>query len=301
MSGVSSLDTFELHMAISEVDVSGSLDLVGRIACDCELSKNSIKETINKGALWITPAKQKKTRRLRRVKTKLAVGDQLHFYYDPVVLQQQVPAARLISSDEEVKLGYSIWYKPYGMYCQGSKWADHCTIVRSVEQQTHSNAYLVHRLDRATQGLIVVAHKKQVAALLSQMFKERKVEKNYQAVVEGVYLAEDDSARIDIPIDDKPAVSYVKPLSYCAKNNTTLVEVKIETGRKHQIRKHLSQSGFPIVGDRLYGTYQEEGDERASEGNAESKQDINLQLYAYKLSFTCPVTQKERSYSCAGL
>ena len=66
----------------------------------------------------------------------------------------------------------SIWYKPYGIYCQGSKWGDHHTIHRMAEQQLQRPCFIVHRLDRATTGLVIVAHKKKIAAALAALFAQ---------------------------------------------------------------------------------------------------------------------------------
>ena len=169
------------------------------------------------------------------------------------------------------------------MYSQGSKWGDHCTIYRWAEEHLKPQrpAFLVHRLDRAANGLIILAHSKKIAAAFSALFKNRQIQKQYKATVEGnpdqltlPYIISSD-------IDEKPALSTIIAI-YPLDNNKSLVTIKIETGRKHQIRQHLSASGYPIVGDRLYGSGQ----------NKE-----NLQLQSYYLKFNCPLTNSVREYS----
>ena len=135
-------------------------------------------------------------------------------------------------------------------------------------------AFTVHRLDRAANGLILIAHSKSAAAELSQLFRSRKVEKRYLALVHGKFPVRPDPLRIDEPLDGKPAVSEVSLIETSADRQESLLEVRIETGRKHQIRRHLSSIGFPVVGDRLYGSGEEDG--------------VDLQLTAALLAFRCP-------------
>lgn len=225
---------------------------------------------MSKGAVWLTEGRS--TRRLRRSSKALKTGQQLHLYYDESVLSAQVAPAKLIEDCDK----YSVWYKPSGMLSQGSKWSDHCTITRFAEHhlEPQRNAFLVHRLDRATSGLIVIAHAKQMAAKLSEMFQKRQLDKRYLAVVHGQI---EQCLTIDLPVDEKPALSHISPLKYDAQKNLCLVDVKIDTGRKHQIRKHLSSIDHIIVGDRLYGS---------------PNHSVDLQLCAWHLSFECPINHE---------
>jgi tRNA pseudouridine32 synthase/23S rRNA pseudouridine746 synthase len=148
------------------------------------------------------------------------------------------------------------------MLSHGSKWGDHCAIDRWVE--THLTperpVFLVHRLDRATDGLMVLAHKKRVAVELARLFRERKVIKRYQAWVMGHFPIADKQKTIEEAIDGRQAKSSVSLLRYDQDRNRTRLLVEIETGRKHQIRQHLSGIGYPVVGDRLYGSRSSEED-----------------------------------------
>jgi tRNA pseudouridine32 synthase / 23S rRNA pseudouridine746 synthase len=267
----------EFHFTISDQ---------GQTALDClaeqtPLSRQQLKLAMHKGALWITPAAatsrsdnrqhRKHTRRLRRGKKALSVGDQLHLYYNESLLQQTPPVATLI----EDAGAFSVWQKPYGMLSQGSKWSDHCTLTRRAEQQLTPErpAFLVHRLDRATSGLMVIGHSKACARALARAFEERQTQKRYQAIVEGQFP--EVSITSEEPIDDRTAISHFQRLDFDSLSNRSLIDIQIETGRKHQIRRHLSALGFPIVGDRLHGNALES--------------EINLQLCAYHLSFPDPL------------
>lgn len=239
------------------------------------ISKQKIKSVMKNGATWLESSHG--IHRLRRAKKLLDKEDTLHLYYDDVI-QSNAPAAAELIADEG---GYSIWHKPYGMYSQGTKWGDHCTLYRWAEQHLEPQrpAFPVHRLDRAASGLMILAHSRKMAQVFSEMFKNRKIQKQYRAIVEG------DLNNIDLPytiktaIDDKTAISRI--ISLQAQGKNTIVTIEIETGRKHQIRRHLSEMGYPIVGDRLYGSGESE---------------VDLKLQAVYLKFICPITDKVREY-----
>jgi tRNA pseudouridine32 synthase/23S rRNA pseudouridine746 synthase len=253
---------FEKHLDIAESGANAATLL----SADSGLSKTFIKQIMKKGAVWLTTAKG--TQRIRRADKLLPQGAVLHLYYDEAVLQQQPAAAELIADEGD----YSVWFKPYGMLSQGSKWGDHCTIYRWAEQHLapQRSAFIVHRLDRAASGLILLAHTKKSAAEFSRLFHERKVEKSYQARVKGRLT---ETMTLDSELDDKKAISHVMPLTYDEMKHESVVKVTIETGRKHQIRRHLAQAGHPIIGDRLYG-------------DAETAAKENLALVACYLSFS---------------
>jgi len=125
---------------------------------------------------------------------------------------------------------------------------------------------IVHRLDKDTMGLMVVAKRDDVHKSLSEQFKERRVLKLYRAIVQGVVswnykLVETSLGRH--PIDRKRFTvveeggKYAKSEFFVKerfpRHNATLLEVKIHTGRTHQIRVHASSLGHPILGDKTYG------------------------------------------------
>ena len=265
---MSQFDTvFEKHLKVESE--ASAVDLLAEAT---GFSKQHIKQIMQKGAVWVTLASgsEKNAQRLRRAKKTLQPGDELHLYYDEKVLAEEPPVPKLIADEG----AYSVWYKPYGLRSQGSKWSDHCTIARWVEThfEPQRPAFVVHRLDRAATGLIIIAHKKSIAALFSRMFANRKMEKRYRAVVHGKFPDSPQPYTMSQPIDERAAVSHATLLKYDAKQDRSLLEVHIETGRKHQIRRHLSEAGYPLVGDRLYG-------------KADARDDENLQLTACYLTF----------------
>lgn len=265
-------DRQEQHVVVKS-PVDNAVDLLHGAS---RISKQGIKAAMTKGAVWLTRGRN--TQRLRRAKRKLRAGDEIHLYYDPKVLAQ-IPAEPALVADVG---GYSVWNKPFGLRSQGSKWGDHCTVSRWAERHLlpERPAFIVHRLDRAASGLILVAHTKTIAAALAELFRNRSVEKRYQAWVAGDFSGQQTPLRVEQPIDEKNAASEFSFIK--VENGRSLIDVRIETGRKHQIRRHLAVLGYPIVGDRLYGDGAKDG--------------LDLQLTAYLLAFRCPINDEVVDY-----
>jgi len=263
---------FEKH-----IDVTQAQTVLECLSDNTDLSKQQLKRIMQNGAVWLES--NHGISRIRRVKKNIGENDQLHLYYDEVVQNSKPLEAALIADEGD----YSVWNKPSGMYSQGSKWGDHCTLYRYAEMNLlpQRPAFIVHRLDRAANGLILLAHKKTTAEKFSKMFESREIYKKYRARVEGVIEGLDLPYKIESYLDNKLSISNIVSLDIDKTHQTTEVEVVIETGRKHQIRRHLSGLGFPIVGDRLYG---------------EQPSDLDLQLSAVNIKFECPVSGEIRDY-----
>lgn len=150
---------------------------------------------------------------------------------------------------------------------------------------------IVHRLDKDTSGLLIVAKNDKAHINLSEQLKNHEVKKTYIALVRG--LVKENEATINMPIgrstkdrkkmavtrNGKNAITHFRVIERYDKY--TLLEVKIETGRTHQIRVHLSEIGYPIVGDTVYSN---------------GKNEWNIQgqcLHAKVLEFRHPITNKQ--------
>ena len=150
---------------------------------------------------------------------------------------------------------------------------------------------IVHRLDKDTSGIMIIAKNDEAHIKLSEQIKNREVKKTYIALVRGV--VKENEATIDMPIarskkdrkkmavdkDGKNAITHLKVLK--RYDDYTLLEINIETGRTHQIREHLSEIGYPVVGDIVYS-------------NGKNRFDVVGQcLHAKSLDFEHPITGKK--------
>lgn len=235
------------------------------------LPRGRIKDAMNKGAVWQQGA-GKGRRRLRRATTRLRPGDRLALHYDPGLLARTVAAPVCVLDRGR----YSAWNKPAGMMSQGTDFGDHCALPRWVERhfQPPRPVLLVHRLDREASGLMLLAHDRAVAARLSALFREGRVYKRYRVEVRGD-LSRPGAGVIEAPLDGKPACTRYRCLGYDAAADVSRLDVEIDTGRLHQIRRHLADLGHPVMGDPRYGT-----GKRNREG---------LRLRALELRLPCPL------------
>lgn len=153
--------------------------------------------------------------------------------------------------------------KPPGLLSVPGRTEPDCLAARA--QALWPDARVVHRLDQATSGLLVMARGLPAQRALSLAFERRKVHKTYVAVVEG--LVAEASGRIDLPLIvdwpnrprqivdhaiGKPALTHWRVLA--RSDGRTRMQLQPVTGRSHQLRVHMQALGHPIVGDDLYGT-----------------------------------------------
>ena len=254
---------------------NGPVTAIYALAAQCELSRQQLKQAMSKGAVWLQIGKRKQ--RLRRATRMLNNGELLSLYYDKTLLALPVITPQLVAD-----FGlYSVWIKPAGMLSQGTEWGDHCSLLRFSEQAFAKprHSFLVQRLDREAYGVMIIAHQRKAAGQLSALFQQRKIDKQYQVWVDGEVPWQ--QHRMDRLLDGKQAVSHFEKLSYDTELNRTQLHVRIETGRKHQIRRHCAAAGYPVSGDVRYGQKSHDG----------------LQLKASKLVFNCPVTHKKQEFS----
>ena len=165
--------------------------------------------------------------------------------------------------------------------------------LTSILQKKYTNdsfPYPCHRLDFNTKGLVIFAKNKESLDILFQKFKNKEIEKHYIAKVYGIPNKNEDTLIDYLFKDKKKSIVYIshefkkgyqkiitsyKVLKTDKKNNTSILDIKLHTGRTHQIRAHLSFIGHPIIGDGKYGS---------NEINKKFK--VKTQkLYAYKLKF----------------
>jgi 23S rRNA pseudouridine1911/1915/1917 synthase len=163
-------------------------------------------------------------------------------------------------------------YKPTGLLTVATIGERDQTVYAHLRQylkkhRSTQKLYIVHRLDKLASGVLVFAKSEKVKSMLQDVFSRHEIQRKYWAIVEGVvskdqgtiqsHLAEDKTLRMHSTDDikrGKPAITHFRVLRRL--RNLTVLEVTLETGRKNQIRVHLSEMGHPIVGDRAYGSTQ---------------------------------------------
>ena len=183
--------------------------------------------------------------------------------------------------------------KPSGLLSIPGRGPDKQDCLLARVQAAHPETLLVHRLDMATSGLLIMARSPQVQKQLGQCFEKRGILKHYQAVVLGNMGSEGDTGLIDLPVRidwlnrprsivdherGKPSLTHWRTLGPGPWPGTTRLQLEPFTGRTHQLRVHLAAIGHPIVGDPLYAP---------PEGRALS---ARLLLHASELALTHPVT-----------
>ena len=187
--------------------------------------------------------------------------------------------------------------KPAGVLSQsdGSGAPDMLTILKRYikeKYQKPGEVYLglVHRLDRPVSGVMVFARTSKAASRLSEQIRTRKMEKLYRCVVNGIlegsgrlenFISKDEDRNIVTVSDsEKPGfkASYLDYRAVDTKDGLTLAEIKLGTGRSHQIRAQMAHNGYPLVGDQKYG----QKDNRCKD----------IALESFRLSFEHPVRRE---------
>ena len=268
-----------------KLDKSIAIDTNGKRAIDwlaenTPISRMQLKKALANGAVWLQVGK--KQERLRRATRELPAGSTLHIHYDADILALTPPLPTLVADERS----YSVWYKPAGLLSQGSLYGDHCSLLRIVEQLLNRKTFLVHRLDREASGLMLVAHNEKAAAALSQLFQQNRIAKHYRARVAGNWQPAPLPVKIDSDIDGKHAITWIDGATYDAGNHCTHLQIHIDTGRKHQIRRHLAGLGYPVIGDARYGQ---------PDGSAA------IALEACRIEYLCPLANRKRTYTVPAL
>ena len=167
-------------------------------------------------------------------------------------------------------------------------------LIRTELGDPDANVRTVHRLDRTVSGLMVLARRSKAASELSRQIREGEFQKEYVAVVHGSLPKEQDTLRDFLYRNKQERKTYIVSapdkdvqeaiLEYKVLNRTeamTRVRIKLHTGRTHQIRAQFSGRGYPLVGDRKYGTVES---------------DCEIALWSYRLAFRHPYSGKPMEF-----
>jgi RluA family pseudouridine synthase len=208
----------------------------------------------------------------------------------PISILMSLDRIQVVFEDESLV----VVDKPAGLLTMGTETERSRTVYAALREAANrkrppEKIFIVHRLDREASGLLVFAKTIEAKEGLQEQFKDHSAGRRYVAVVDGrvtpenftirSYLAENAAFRVYSTRrsgEGKLAVTHVHVVK--AKPKATLVEVRLETGRKHQIRVHLAERGHPIVGDKVYGS--------------RSNPIRRMALHAAQLDFRHPATGK---------
>lgn len=173
------------------------------------------------------------------------------------------------------------------------------TLLQFLEQQLGYPVYPAHRLDRKTSGIIILLKDKQYVSQFQALFTDKTIQKTYYAIARGFSPA---NGTIDSPVKNDDTGIYKDALTNYETVNTVTLEIPVhpyensrysliklmpETGRMHQLRKHLNKISHPIVGDYKYG-------DRFHNRMFETEFNcIYMFLHAYQLEFTHPITKEK--------
>jgi 23S rRNA pseudouridine1911/1915/1917 synthase len=218
-------------------------------------------------------------------------------------MKKSRPSSRRTAAPTSIKVLYEdeeiiVIEKPAGLLTMATEKEKHRTVYAILydhvkKQRPPEKIFIVHRLDREASGLLVFAKQEAAKFNLQQQFRQHSAGRIYTAVVEGRikleeqtiqnYLAENSIHRCYSTPDAVRGKLSVTHLHVLARaQHYTLVEAILETGRKHQIRVHLSEQGHPIAGDKAYGS--------------QTNPIHRLALHASQLNFRHPRTGKKLEY-----
>lgn len=254
-------DTVRIVLDVPAEEDGERLDrlIAARVA---EISRSYAQKLIAAGDVYVNGEVAKPARRVRH-------GDTIEILLPPVdepdnLTPEYLPIPVIYEDDDVI-----VFDKPPGLVTHPAPGHEHGTLVNAVRAlhpdlplQPSDRPGIVHRLDKDTSGLIVVAKNEAARRYLLRQWQQRDVVKRYTALVHGVI--EVNEGTIDAPISRDPhnrkrmavvrggrrAVTHFRVLERF--RDATLVSVEIETGRTHQIRVHMAFIGHPIVGDPLY-------------------------------------------------
>ena len=282
----------------AETDEGARVDAC--LAAHTELSRSRIAALMAEGALTIDGRQEKKP------SARVAQGQQLELVLPEIkpteIVAQNIPLGILYQDADVV-----IVNKPCGMVVHPAAGNEDGTLVNALLYHVHDlsgvggemRPGIVHRLDKDTSGLILIAKNDRAHAALSEQFKERTMEKHYRAVAFGSFREEQglidapiarhpsDRKRMAVVADGRPSKTEWRVLE--GLKGSTYLDVHLLTGRTHQIRVHMQHIGHPLLGDPIYAP------------NLRTAVRIpRLMLHAFSLAFTHPATN-ERMTFCAPL
>lgn len=299
----SAKNTVNLTHRVTDDEVGFRLDKLASMVFE-DFSRVQLQGFIEDGTLTVNGAAQKP-------KYRVKLNDEIHLCAVIENHSEDLPEnidINIIYEDDDVV----VINKPAGMVVHPGAGNRTGTLVNALLYHYPDSAHLpraglVHRIDKETTGLLVVARTKAAQMNLIEQLKDKSVYRHYQCICQGVPSDILRHSVIDLPIARHPtqrtkmavrdggrnAVTYIMKATPIHERYS-LLDVRLETGRTHQIRVHLSHLGFALVGDPVYGAPIKSGLDRI---HLEALKSFNRQaLHAYKLGFIHPVTSEEMAF-----
>ena len=250
----------------------------------CEIPQSLIEKNIRKGNIQVNNKKKKSS-------YKLHENDQIFVYnFGFIVNKKKTNKLKYKATKKELSSSSSMFVennenfavinKPAGIAVQsGTKSRRNILdILRNTKEFEGATPYAVHRIDKETTGVLVVAKNRKYAQLFTSLFRIRKIHKTYLGIVIGELQKNKGTFIDELFHYEKEKKVKTKAITHFtvidSNNNYSLLKLNPETGRKHQLRKQLLIHGYPILGDSKY---------RMSV-NARKKN--TLMLHAYKINFS---------------
>ena len=250
----------------------------------CEIPQSLIEKNLRKGRIKVNNKKKKSSYKLQKndkidlynFNFSKKVNKKSKFIYSPT--KKELFSNRIFIENNE---NFVVINKPAGIAVQsGTKSKKNIIdILRKTQEFKDARPYTVHRIDKETTGILIVAKNRKYAQLLTSLFRLRKIHKTYLGIVLGE-LKENKGTLIDISFyyegKKKIKTKAITRFSVIdSNNNYSLLKLDPETGRKHQLRKQLLIHGHPILGDSKY---------RISEKKI--NRNNSLMLHAHKIFFS---------------
>ncbi len=197
---------------------------------------------------------------------------------------------------------FAIFDKPSGLLVHPVSINNEYTLLDEIKYHFKDEASLVHRIDKETSGLVLVAKNRFSEMILKEKFENKEFKKTYKAIVQGEIKNDieintpitNDTGLIKIKmkthIEGKESATFIKPISFDKNKNQTLVKASPITGRQHQIRVHLNSINHRIIGDPIYGLDEKIADKILGKKVTQEERvslsgDKRLLLHAYSLEF----------------
>lgn len=265
------------------------------ISDNTNISRSQILKLINNDIIFVN-------KKIAKASYKVKAGDEIEFdektIIEPPLIEKKIDFDILYEDEYLIIIN-----KPSGLVVHPGSGNKNNTLVNGLMYYTNhlsdiggeTRPGIVHRIDKNTSGIIMVAKDNNTHALLAKMFSNKEIKRKYIALIKGVFPNQ--SATIDAPIgrdalnrkqmtvkdqNSKKAITHFKVLK--RYQNYTLIELLLETGRTHQIRVHLKYIGYPIYNDPVYT------DKKAT--------NFGQFLHSSSIEFFHPITKKTILISC---